>query len=328
MLLETENIGSEVKTIVPNMIAVAFIGSDWQDFIDVSYLNKIILSPTLGSNPNAIESLVDIIGWDKVLFLDNLHAKIYIGENSAIVGSANLTKNGLSVNGLQEAALKTDNSQIIENLLSFFRKLELQAIEQYPSAEEKRRKLNKLKQQWNLAIRSSIFPEELNQPKLIQNYNVLGCDDFYIVWYQKGLDYEYSENVDSRKNYIVDEMHLSEEDKVQKGKWLLAWRITNNNKPYENLMPTWIFIDEIIENGVVTSEDYEYTKLALMLNKKTTILPPFQVTKELYKVFKEVVTDKTYAPYFIGNDEKPYLISNTFPVFEEFINKIKGKINS
>jgi hypothetical protein len=257
--------------------------------------------------------------------LDNLHAKIYIGENSAIVGSANLTRNGLSIDGLQEAAIKTEDPQTRSELLIFFNKLESQANEQYPNVEMKKRKLGKLKQQWNRAVRNSIFTTEEIKPKLIQNYTTLGSDDFYIVWYQTGLEYEYSENVESVKNLIHDEMHLAETDQVEKGKWLLAWRVTNSDRPDKRVMPTWMFIDEIIENGVIASADYEYTKLSLMFENRSKMSPPFEITKGFYETFTKLVTNKKYSQYFIGNGA-PYLISKSFPVFEEFISEIKNNI--
>ena len=62
----------------PTHIAVAYVGRDWDQLIDCSQLKEIIVSPTLGTNPRAVDELVEKFGWEHVHFLDELHAKIYL----------------------------------------------------------------------------------------------------------------------------------------------------------------------------------------------------------------------------------------------------------
>lgn len=86
-VLVEDEIRRTVIDCKPLRIAVAYIGVDWKTFIpDTSCLESIIVSPTIGSNPSAIADLVKQIGWEKVVFLDELHAKTYIGKNSAVIG--------------------------------------------------------------------------------------------------------------------------------------------------------------------------------------------------------------------------------------------------
>ena len=80
ILIESE-IQRAIRRCEPSKIAVAYIGTDWNTFVsDVESLGAIIVSPTLGSNPWAITDLAKQIGWDKIFFLDELHAKTYVGN--------------------------------------------------------------------------------------------------------------------------------------------------------------------------------------------------------------------------------------------------------
>ncbi|WGS51118.1 phospholipase D family protein [Paraburkholderia sp. D15] len=99
-----------LRKISPSQIAVAYVGIDWKAYILPEKLQDIVLSPTIGTNPVAIVEIAEAIGWEHVHFLDNLHAKIYLGEHGAAVGSFNLTANGLSAACLQEAGFLVEDN--------------------------------------------------------------------------------------------------------------------------------------------------------------------------------------------------------------------------
>ncbi|TKB23180.1 hypothetical protein FCL47_23495 [Desulfopila sp. IMCC35006] len=327
MLLTTETLNSEMINYPPNFVSVAYIGIDWQEFIDPNKIKKIIISPTIGSNPFAIESLVNEISWEKVYFLNNLHAKIYIGANNAIVGSPNLSRNGLTTTGQQEAAIKTKDKTIISDLLKYFNKLEELANKNYPDTKAKKKRLSELKIEWTNAVRSGVIKDDRKKTNQFSDYNIVSCDDFYISWYQDDDDFKYTENVLPIKELIEDELHIAEDDEVEKGKWILAWKITTQDRPYKDKKyASWIYIDEIISQGIESTSDYKYTKLALMLKNKEELTPPFEITKDFYKAFSELVVDKKYLKYMIG-DKKTYYIKNTFGMFEEFLIALKERMN-
>lgn len=75
ILVEGE-IKKSIKRCNPSKIAVAYIGSDWNMFVqNIDHLSTVIVSPTIGSNPRAIMDIARKIGWENVHFLDELHAK-------------------------------------------------------------------------------------------------------------------------------------------------------------------------------------------------------------------------------------------------------------
>ena len=116
-ILVEDDIRDAVVRCKPSKIAVAYISADWKMFIDdVPYLEAIIVSPTFGSNPWAISDLVKHIGWEKIFFLDELHAKTYVGGKSAVSGSANLTRNGLGADGLVELCVEVNGNRSLSKL--------------------------------------------------------------------------------------------------------------------------------------------------------------------------------------------------------------------
>jgi hypothetical protein len=67
---------------------------------------KIVCDLMSGAcNPDEVESLIGFFGDDRVLTLDGLHAKVWLTEHGAIVGSSNASANGLGLEGDELASL-------------------------------------------------------------------------------------------------------------------------------------------------------------------------------------------------------------------------------
>ena len=62
-----------------------------------------------GSNPNEIRKLIGLLGKQRVLTHDRLHAKTWQDGDRAIVGSSNASSNGLGMEGREVAALLEAN---------------------------------------------------------------------------------------------------------------------------------------------------------------------------------------------------------------------------
>ena len=325
-LLKTSGIGRAVRSCSPGYVAVAYIGKDWDKLIDKSKLKKIILSPTIGSNPSAIAELAECVSWEKVLFLEELHAKIYIGKNCAVLGSANLSKNGLCVSGLEEAAVMIKDRALITQVTEYFQEIEKLALQQFPNISGRKKRLSHLKRERARAIANEVIVNDEVFSTDLQNYYPLSGDDFYIVWYQSSDDYEYTNAVKEVTEVIEDDMHFHEDDQVEDGKWILSWKITDANKPDRRVKPHWMFIHEIFSGGVrnTDKEEYEYTKLAVMRKDKETPNPPFEITDAVVRAFNEIICSDKYCDYFVGKEE-PFFVKNTFGVFEEFIRDLKSK---
>lgn len=294
-------IGTEIQQAVHSCnvyrVAVAFIGRDWNAFIsDVQDLQEVIISPTLGSNPDAITDIVRQLGWNKIYFLDELHAKIYIGSEAAIIGSANLTRNGLSGEGLVELCVEVNREENLNELSRFFEKLKEQAQRQYPTKGSKIAQLKKLRTSWNSAFVNNLTSDKHRNICSFTDFELLGDDDFYVVWYQ-AESVTYSDEVENIKAIMNNDMHFASCDRVEKDHWALIWRYSDNSGTARAMKPEWMYIHEVFENGVI-DEGYEYPKCAIEKKIKKPN-PPFELTNDVRAAFRRAVVDNDVAKYMV-----------------------------
>jgi len=75
-------------------IASAFLGTGAENEVAVG--SRLICDIGMGgTNPAALKALSDKLGKDNLRYLTNFHAKIYLSDQGCLVGSANLSNNGV-----------------------------------------------------------------------------------------------------------------------------------------------------------------------------------------------------------------------------------------
>ena len=324
-ILVEDKIQKAIEGCAPSQIAVAYIGKDWKTFIKhPEKLESIIISPTIGSNPFAIKELATVIGWSKIYFLDELHAKIYYGKNSAVVGSANLTHNGLSGNSLYELSVGIESKAELRDILKILNTLKRKSEKQYPTEKDKKNKIIELEKCWNNAISNRIFSEKTTSNISFSTFELLSDNQFYVVWYQPA-DCEYSEDVKAIESVLGEDIHFHQSDNVENNKWVLTWRITNDSKPYKRTPLNWLYIDEIFDNGVI-DKDNDYKKCAFERSDKLKPIPPFKITKEVENAFKKAVIEKEIAEYLIQEQNEIFDLQYSFKGLPLLIEKMKSYI--
>jgi hypothetical protein len=320
ILVENE-IQKAIKDCKPMKIAVAYIGADWDIFIpNGSLLDAIIVSPTFGSNPKALTGLARQIGWEKIYFLDELHAKTYVGKDSAVIGSANLTCNGLSGEGLIELCVEVNGKKTLSKLDAAFENLKERAIRQYPTTELKKARLKELEKTWGAAIANRIVRNK-NKADDFSDFVLLGEDHFYVLWYQP-VECEYSDDVKAIESLMVDDIHFASTDKVEKNKWALVWRITDKSKPHKTAKPYWLYIHEVFENGVI-DEGYEYPKCAIQRKDLDIPSPPFLINDNVSAAFKNVIQKKEIAKYLIQDNRDVFSLAHSLKGLDPLIGGMK-----
>lgn len=321
-ILVDDEIQRAVLGCKPSKIAVAYIGADWKTFIpDLSCLESIIVSPTFGSNPWAITDLVKQIGWEKIHFLDELHAKTYVGKKSAVIGSANLTRNGLGAEGLVELCVEVNAEESLRKVNKTFGDLKKRAQEQYPTKESKKKRLSELEKSWGAAIANRIVKGESRKERHFVDFEPLVNDHFYVLWYQP-TDCEYSEDVKAIQSLMVDDIHFAISDKPEKNKWALMWRITDTSKPHGRARPHWLYIHEIFEDGVI-DEGYEYPQCAIQRKDLEVPPPPFDLTGDVVTAFKAAVREESIAKYLIQDREDVFSLAYSQKGVLPLIGKMK-----
>jgi len=325
-----------LKKIKPSKIAVAFVGSGWKKYISPANLKEIILSPTFGSNPKAIEEIMNMIGENNVYFLDNLHSKIYLGAESVLLGSSNLSNNGFSTSGLLEAGVVLSGQQNLQKCDAIFNDYKVKAKSHYPTTKSKKEKLEELTKKWKTSHWYGLNTEkESEKPPTIIDY-VSNIDRIHIA----GIEVNplvYNEEVinavvpDTKgqvlDDYFADAIECFEEDSIQSGDWILTWLQRKDGDPYKNGNVSWLHVHHVIPNGV---KDTVYTKLLGQANDLLCPPLPFILDKPTKDLIREVLASGEFPELlYLDNGEtwRFELADTVVPRFLEHLKKVaKSKL--
>ena len=313
-LIHGASIKGALREVSPVSIAVAYVGIDWSSYIETTTLRDIVLSPTIGTNPRAIAQLADRLGWDNVHFLDNLHAKIYLGAQSAAVGSFNLTANGLSAEGLEEAGFVISDRGTLAELRTLLETYKAQASLAYPTIQDKVDRLAELRDLWDRAIKTGTVRNDSNERE-ISEYTPVATDEVYVccVWGEA----EYSDEVISPST-IHDVVAFDENDEVKSDRWILCWHCDDKGNPDDSRQPYWLHIDEVVSNGAVHEQ---YTKLAIERTDRHPLHPPFELSENTVRALHTVLRSRQF-PEFLGGMET-WSLNATLPRLGEFFAAVR-----
>lgn len=130
--LESEKPGADIGTAVKKIlngrevrIASAFLGRGSEELVPAGA--RLICDIGMGgTNPAALEDLSKILG-DNLRFIPGLHAKVYLSSEGCVIGSSNLSDNGIGFLDqalLLEAAICLDaETDASKNAASWFESL-------------------------------------------------------------------------------------------------------------------------------------------------------------------------------------------------------------
>jgi len=330
IISDSSELTANIRSISPSKIAVAYVGKDWAEFIDKNILKEIVVSPTIGSNPRAIAELVKQLGWDKVHFLDNLHAKIYVGPNSAAIGSANLSRNALGIGGLLEASVVTNDDALVSSLLALFNEYVESAGKLYLDTDAKKEKLKDLRKRHN---EQGHPPSENggNMKRNFMDYDPELDDEFYVAWYSGGVtkynDAFASEIPDiSTQEFHKDDYvkeHFSPDDEINVGYWILDWKTNESGRPSKSPKPLWIYVHHVFPNAC---DDEGYESVAVENPKKYKPGPPFEIDKDFVGAFSEVIMRDEFDCFRENKAGDIWLSKNCRHKFEDLIYNIKTEL--
>ena len=129
MIILGDSNATAIKYLIDNEntldCAVAFIGHKALELLKNKQLRLICNLESGATNPFVIEELIKIKGVE-IKTHSSLHAKVYIGHNQAIISSANLSANGLSledeeIKGWLEAGYKINAKEEVADLKMWFK---------------------------------------------------------------------------------------------------------------------------------------------------------------------------------------------------------------
>ncbi len=304
--------GSKIKDAIknqvnPHRIAVAYLGRQWENWINIHELEEIIVAPILGTNPYALNDLIEKIegGLKNVHLLESLHAKIYIGKEFALIGSCNLSNNALSGEHLEEIAYLISDQHEIQKLNHEFDRLKKRAQQTESKKEDA---LNKLMSMHKWAEAKGIIKDEKSSPKkaILQER----VDAFKIAWYFKDCGElkaksESLENEGLNESDIKDHLSFANEDTLQSGDWILAYEVTTgkDGRIKKIWRVSWLYIDGSIKNGAEDCDAYHQYCYQLTNDARKKKVPsgqqkysrlppfPFLLNEETIKAIKELIRE-------------------------------------
>jgi len=321
----------------PIKIAVAYIGCDWDKYLqNINALEAIIISPTLGTNPKAVENLARKIGWEKIFFLNELHAKIYVGHSTAVIGSANLTDNGLNGEKLVELCVEIEERTAHERIDKIFDEFKIEAQKQYLNTDSKKHQLLMLKNQLDKAQWHSLVIENKSEQKLSEFNTKTNLERIHIAWYQpvkkgyahydlKKIPIENPNIDDSAVDNYYTSMYFLEEDDIQVGDWILCWQCNINGFPRKNGNIEWMQVHCVIEDAV--RGDEPYTKFVGQANDLKTGTPPFKLDNNAKQIIRDALESGEFFE-LISSDDSTWRLKPADKVTPRFLKYIQDNYSS
>jgi len=297
-ILTEADVAVAIHKCKPKKVAVAYLGADWKQFIpDTKNLEYVVVSPELGTNPKAVRKLAAKIGWERVHLLDRLHAKAFLGDHGAVVGSANLTKNGLSGKGRIELCVTIKSDAKLAQLEGLLDAWQTDAARQYPTAQAKIEKMVELEATLTNAIVNGLASRS-DRTASISDFNLVGDDDFYVCWYQDGESQVYEPHLQDMDETFDDDMHFAKDETVKPNKWVLVWKATEAMTPDSGEPPYWLFMHQVFRKGIVDN-GYGYPQCGIQRNDLRMPQVPFRLTNELVAAFRQAMLMPEFREYFV-----------------------------
>jgi hypothetical protein len=324
-ILTGTKIHQAILEVRPSQIAVAYVGADWRTYLGESVPNEVIISPTFGSFPRAINEIAEELGWKNVHLLRELHAKIYLGETSAVVGSSNLTKNGLSGTILEEVGVLLDDDQPLQDLRDIYASLRERAQQQFPTEEAKQAEVKRLMRDWRIAAAEGIIASPSKELSNIVDFTLSDNNGFHVAWYRPDPSVKLDADAIPVSEDVIEDwtVFLEDDDQIENNQWLLLWAARNDGLPNLAIRPTWMYVHEVISNAV---QDNPYSKVALQRRDKLPgDNPPFHIGKPEAAALHAVLASREF-PELLPEEEKPWSLTGDSHRLEQFITAVKAAV--
>lgn len=298
VILTNESIKQELAALRPKKIVVAYLGQDWREYItDVKQLELVIVSPKAGTNKDAVIELAKEIGWEKILLLENLHAKLYMGDSQAILGSANLSQNGIDEGCLVELCKSISSENDLADLNNFVDAQEKACLELEYNKDSKS-KLKKLEQ----------YDSERNRrlDRELKEFDFSTDKPFYLSWWEsdngfsdEGVEELYNKGVIDHYIEIVYEENAKE---TFEGSWILLWRLTQKNAVDKARKLEWLYVHEVYENADA-GYDFPIT-LVQREDEDVPKKPPFKLDAPTQKALRTALSESEVGHHFVPLTEE------------------------
>lgn len=306
MFIDSTNYKLHVEAIIEESddlkIAVAFWGKGSEELLNsVSKKFDVICNLTSGgTNPKVVKAIIKLAPRVNIRYHDDLHAKVLIGKKSIIVGSANMSTNGLNIesdefSGWQEAGYLTDQVDAVEAAAAWFHTRWLESKE----ITEATLKLA------DVAWKNRSATRILHPKSSSKLFDLTPCEAngrrIFVVFYDEEPS-SAAEKIDAekRKNEpeVFSELSYFEDGQaMRKGDRVISIRIKNNSLTVDGtylVVPVTVkrknvFLQYVSE--VSSIDDFSWTKkeARIFCNRLLSILPKIRKLNSWYAPYASVL---------------------------------------
>lgn len=286
-------------------IAVAFWGSDGPERIGLNVSKrtdwKIVCNLTMGgTNPKAIENLGSSSGekWRHIRHSPRLHAKVFLCETSAIVGSNNVSANGLSLEGEEqvgwdEAGVLITDPQELLRIAGWFEKIWKSAKQvdapALKAAERARRRRRTTRPQ--LGGLEALEPSADDFPLIVSWEN----DESYDL-HTEEMEKQMGHINEEAKRQIHDGIELENEEDLRhlfEGRWVLQWKRMANGQPDEANFSWTRLSGQIVRNAYSYKGESLHRDAVLASTGDWT--PPFKLERKNAARIAQLLGSRKYS---------------------------------
>lgn len=300
--------------------AVAFWGAGSEEWLTGPEAKIICNLRSGGTNPFALRNMKGV----SIKQCDDLHAKVYIGQDRVIITSANASANGLGLEnseqaGWIEAGTYLSDTDVAQAWFDDFWELRSRPIS---NAD------------W-LKAESDWTSRQRSKPTLgsFAEFNVLQTQLPLMAW-SIARDWEQCEeevtqqlgfcNEESQRRIDNGMEFEAEEDiEVLKGQWILGWERGKIGGPAVRKKPWWIQLSNVVVNNafVYLGED---KPRSIVIGVENRDPPPFDPTEPLFvESLREVVNRDEYFELRTTNYEGAWFAARV-PLMQQCWHDVKA----
>lgn len=302
---------------------------------------KIICNlETGGTNPYEIETLMGNAShsYGEVRQSKNLHAKVFLAADRAVVGSANVSTNGLGIEGAS-AAKWIEAGVLINDPVQLKRISAWLETEWEKSEEIEASHLVKARDRWFRRQMASGPILDNPSPKIgLAEFPVPPLDsaiagvDFPLLNWWRDVEYDWSSDARSTVAKLISTddrtkiearlentfgIDLRDSDALSPGKWVLVWEASGDRNLPSRMKPYWFYTGPILRRAMIYAGDPGRYPAILGADYKGRVAPPFTLDSPTIKAFRTVIVHPKFSSLL--EDDFPFFTPQRLSLMRDFL---------